>query len=380
MDTMEQMLSMLLGGAVETLDISPDLQQTAIARYEEVGAWLADNGGDGWRIYPQGSFRLGTVVRPATGSGEYDIDSVCRYAIAKENITQARLKQVVGDMLHGYLGWKTEQNAADAPKSCEPRRRCWTLTYPGFHLDVLPAIPDLDQPPNGIRLTDVHLREWQRSNPIGYAAWFRTRSEELARRLMEAAAKRHMHVADVPEWEVRTTLQRLVQVLKWHCMLRFTDDPDNKPPSILTTTLAAHAYDGEQDLFTAARAAVRRMPEFIENRKGIWWVPNPAHPEENFTDKWNEYPQRRTMFRSWLKEITTTLDDLAALQGKGVPAVAARLSESFTPEVIERSVKGYGQYLHEQRETGRLRMTSAGLLTTTAMAGPKVRGHTFHGD
>ena len=98
------------------------------------------------------------------------------------------------------------------------------------------------------------------------------------------------------------------------------------------------------------------------------------------SDKWNEYPQRRTMFRSWLNEITTMLDDLGALQGKGVPAVAARLSESFTPEVIERSVKGYGQYLREQRETGRLRMTSAGLLTTTAVAGPKVRGHTFHGD
>ena len=36
-DTMEQMLSMLLAGAVETLDIAPHLQQLAIERYEEVG-------------------------------------------------------------------------------------------------------------------------------------------------------------------------------------------------------------------------------------------------------------------------------------------------------------------------------------------------------
>lgn len=39
MDTIEQMLSMLLGGAVEVLDISPDLQQLAVDRYEEVGNW-----------------------------------------------------------------------------------------------------------------------------------------------------------------------------------------------------------------------------------------------------------------------------------------------------------------------------------------------------
>jgi hypothetical protein len=116
--------------------------------------------------------------------------------------------------------------------------------------------------------------------------------------VLEAAAKRHINVADVPEWDVRNTLQRLVQVLKWHCMLRFASDPDDKPPSILITTLAAHAYDGEQDLFTAIRDAVTRMAEFIENRNGVWWVANPAHEEENFTDKWNEYPQRRIKFFS----------------------------------------------------------------------------------
>jgi len=40
------------------------------------------------RIYPQGSFRLGTVVRPDTRTGEYDIDLVCWLLIAKETVTQ----------------------------------------------------------------------------------------------------------------------------------------------------------------------------------------------------------------------------------------------------------------------------------------------------
>jgi hypothetical protein len=78
LDTLSGMLSDLINGAVEVLDISPDLHETAVERYEEVGAWLAENGGTGWEIYPQGSFRLGTVVRPARITGEYDIEGSCR--------------------------------------------------------------------------------------------------------------------------------------------------------------------------------------------------------------------------------------------------------------------------------------------------------------
>ena len=115
-DTMEQMLSMLLDGAVETLDISPQLQQLAVDRYEEVGTWLAEHGGYRCRIYPQGSFRLGTVVRPTPRTGEYDIDLVCWLLIAKETITQAGLKQRVGDLLHAYLRWKQQQGHTDGPE------------------------------------------------------------------------------------------------------------------------------------------------------------------------------------------------------------------------------------------------------------------------
>lgn len=379
MDRVQDMLSMLLAGAVETLDIPPDLQQLAVERYEEVGSWLADDGGDRWRIYPQGSFRLGTVVRPATRGGEFDIDLVCWYGIAKQSTTQEALKQTVGDMLHRYLRWKKRQPEGDGPDTCESRRRCWTLTYPKFHLDVLPTIPDEEYPPTGILLTDKRLRQWQHSNPIGYANWFRTRSVELQRGLIAAAEKRHIHVDDVPEFAVRTTLQRVVQVLKWHCMIYFANDPDNRPPSILITTLAGHAYDGELNLFTATAGVIERMPNFIENRNGTWWVANPAHEEENFTDKWNEYPQRKAMFDAWLREISTVLHDSAKKQGEGIHVVASRLSESFGTDPIKRSVQRYADDLRRQREAGRLRMTGTGLLTTASVSGPKVLDHIFHG-
>jgi hypothetical protein len=379
-DTIETMLSLLLDGGVETLDISPDMQKTAIERYEEVGTFLADQTGGQSRIYPQGSFRLGTVVRPAAGAGEYDIDLVYCLPIAKESTTQEDLKERVGDLLGEYLGWKQECGDTDGPKTCGPSRRCWTLHYPdlGFHLDVLPSLPDTEYPPTGILLTDVNLRLWQHSNPIGYANWFRGRSE-MQRRLLELAAKRHINVADVPEWEVRTTLQRAVQVMKWHAMMRFTKTPELRPPSILITTLAAHAYNGEQDLFTATRDVLHRMDEFIEHRNGTWWVPNPAHEQENFVDKWNEYPERRQAFRDWRRAIDVVLDDAVRLENKGLKVIAGRLSEDFGTDPVNRALERYGDRMREQRETKALRMGPTGLLTTVPTAGPLVRRHDFHG-
>lgn len=378
MDTIEEQLSMLLDGAVETLDIAPHLYRLAVAKYEEVGSWLIEHGTPDWRIYPQGSFRLGTVVRPNTPTGEYDIDLVCWLPIAKESITQAELKERVGRMLHAFVRFKQRQGQGDGPASCEATRRCWTLSYPddGFHLDVLPAIPDLELPPTGILLTDKQLRLWQHSNPIGYATWFQLRSE--LERAVEA--KRHASIDDVPDWQVRGTLQRLVQVLKWHAMLYFADDPDNRPPSILITTLAARAYAGDRDLFNATRNVLDRMNVFVETRNGRLWVPNPAHEQENFADKWNEYPERREAFVRWHAELSGVLADLVHLEHQGLQAVAARMSESFAPDAVHHSFQRMAERRAADTRTGALRMGAGGLLTTTTtVPGPRVRQHTFHG-
>lgn len=372
MDSLPEMLSMLLDGAVDVLDISEDLREAAVGAYEEVGAWLAEHGNPGCRIYPQGSFLLGTVVRPATPRGEYDIDLVIWLLLARESITQNELKERIGGLLADYRKWKADQGHADGPDSLESRRRCWTLGYQGFHLDVLPVIPDDEHPPTGILLTDENLFKWQHSDPIAYAAWFKARSE-TTRQLVE---KRHASVADVPTWRTRTPLQRVVQVLKWHCMITFAGDLDNRPPSILLTTLAGRAYDGESDLFTAVRIVLDNLTRFVERRGDEWWVPNPAHEEENFTDKWNDYPERRKAFYRWYDQITTTMNDLAGMEGKGLDTVYSRLIETFDREPVTRSYQRYTAEMNKNQ----LRMGATGLLTASASStGRRVREHTFYG-
>ena len=69
-------LSTLLESVAEELDIPPALHEEAVLNYEDVGDWLGAPGSPLEKytpeIYPQGSFRLGTVVRPVRKNGEFD--------------------------------------------------------------------------------------------------------------------------------------------------------------------------------------------------------------------------------------------------------------------------------------------------------------------
>ena len=111
----------------------------------------------------------------------------------------------------------------------------------------LPALPSPENPPTGIWLTDRDLYYWQCSDPIGFAAWFhdQMRDQFIQRRAL-LADERAAQIDDVPAWEVKTTLQQAVQVLKRHRDIYFADRQSLKPASILVTTIAGRAY-GHQD-------------------------------------------------------------------------------------------------------------------------------------
>ncbi|MFS8102098.1 nucleotidyltransferase [Lentzea alba] len=375
-------LSALLAGAVDILDIPDDIRDAAVTRYEHVGTHLATSGGPEWSIYPQGSFITGTVIRPPTSASEYDIDLVCHHDIEKESITQAVLKKQVGAMLEEYYDLCTSEASPYAPDDYFEKRRCWTLAYDGvgFHLDVLPAIPDLGlkRSRNGILLTDTKLRPWQHGNPKDYAIWFRNRSEEMRRKLELKA--RAANVAAVPDWAVRSTLQRLVQVLKWHAYLAFADDVDDRPPSVLVTTLAASAYRGGENLGHALLDVVERMPDHIDQVNGRWEVLNPAHEKENFCDKWNEpdTAHRRLKFMAWHKKVRRDVKLAHDTRDAGIDVLVDRLSASFGQEVLRKSAARWAATTTGLRDTGRLTIAaSTGALGVGL--GRRSPTHTFFG-
>jgi hypothetical protein len=246
-----------------------------------------------------------------------------------------------------------------------------------FHMDVLPAIPNVDIDGNAIWLTDKDLRMWQPSNPIDYATWFhrRMREEFIQVQERQAIAKR-MEVEDVPDWQVKTTLQRTVQALKRHRDMHFAKRPEDRPASIIITTLAARAYSTGGTLYDMLVDITAKMPGFVERRADVYWVPNPVHPEENFADRWRRHPGRDRNFFDWIEQAQAHFSGYGA--DRGVDRVLEKLAESFGEIPAKRAGAVLGSSLTNARDAGALGMGTAGLLgTPTRRPVPK---HTFHGD
>src|SRR4051794_25629641 len=107
LNAQQKQLSDLLEQIARGLDIPDELHEEAVRKYEAVGNWIQEEDASTGRreplIYPQGSFRLGTVVRPLTDKDEYDIDLVYERDLRKASISQERLKEEAGEHLQAYV-------------------------------------------------------------------------------------------------------------------------------------------------------------------------------------------------------------------------------------------------------------------------------------
>lgn len=69
----------LLKSIAKCIDISDEMFEAAEKTYKDLGKWIDRETPDyEISIYPQGSFALGTVVRPITNADDYDLDIVCQ--------------------------------------------------------------------------------------------------------------------------------------------------------------------------------------------------------------------------------------------------------------------------------------------------------------
>jgi hypothetical protein len=376
------LLDELLETSIAEFDVPRDVYERAVARYQALGDWLADHWGDDpadGLVYPQGSIRLGTMVAPITEGAEHDVDLVCRRDIAKESTTQKELKADVGGGVAGFVASGPEGD----PRPSEGKR-CWTLDYPGepFHMDILPAVPDVEAAPSGILLTDRELVRWQPSNPVGFADWFYAQmARELGFAEKREGLAKQMDVEEVPAWYLKTTLQRTVQALKRHRDMYFADAPENRPASIIITTLAARAYSGTGSLYEVLLTVTEKMPTLIENRDGVWWVANPVQPLENFADRWRSKPGSDERFFTWMAQAQSDFASIS--EERGLDRVLTKVAKSFGEEPARKAGAAFGIELRDARDAGRLGMAAGtgtlGATLVTKTTRP-VLPHTFHGD
>ena len=66
-------------------------------------------------------------------------------------------------------------------------------------------------------------------------------------------------VEEVPQWRVKTTLQRTVQALKRHRDIYFQHRVEHRPTSIIITTLAAQCYSYDRTLYDILTRVTQRQ-------------------------------------------------------------------------------------------------------------------------
>lgn len=397
----KQQLNDILEELGSSLDITRTEHETIGESYKAVANWLAnpDSNLQSYdpQILPQGSFMLGTMVRPVSDEDDLDIDLVCQLKRKPASWTQYNLKQTVGDRIRA--------NETYAQMLDEEGRRCWTLKYAQqkYHMDILPsfvsegysvllekAFSNIEQKEVddlAIRITDKtlpnyrtdpNMDNWHKSNPFGYAKWFfdiATRPVELRKAFSLSES-----IKPIPSFrEQKLPLQRIVQLLKRHRDIIFDGDED-KPISIIITTLATRAYNDAPgtDVADTLRNIAFSLRSYIEDRNGIKWVVNPVNNEENFADKWVEHPKRKDNFYKWLTQLQADVENVHNTQERGFSYLSESLKKSFGDSAVTKAFSKYGEKTRLLRESGGLKMAA-----TTGALGLSGRtvvgGHNFFG-
>ena len=334
------------------IDISEELFDRAESEYIKLGEWMdAETPNYDISIYPQGSFALGTVVKPLNDNDDYDLDLICEFA-EQYGLTAKQLKvDVVKPLLVRYK--RTSKNI-------EEKRRCWHVEYahiPNFHMDVIPAvdrhlyvdITDHDE--------DLDTYDYIGSNPKGYIEWFNSRKKERRTVLLEQYMNKNQptfkyqaDVEKIKEYKLKTPLQKAIQLLKRHRDIMFeNDDAVVKPISIIITTLAAELYNNEDNILDTLSAILNNAMIYIKEHKleDKYHIDNPSYTgatKENFADKWNEHPERADAFFEWLENARSVFlkstnelqleSDFANILGMALGDNLIRRAFSDKPDVV----------------------------------------------
>lgn len=348
---------------VAGLDISPTLYQNAEKKYKSIASYLAGHGIDA-DMYPQGSFALGTVVRPYSKDSDasYDLDFICQVKGTRSSIAPSELRNEIENILSSSDLYGGKLTVYD---------ECFTIEYAdingvGFSIDIVPATDEdistklelarLCKKPELETLTQTAIAipryskqkvyNWITNNPIGYREWFERINEpfaiyskdEFRQRLFTENRDVYDSVEDIPDAMNRSSLQRVIQILKHHRNVyysRIENGDSLKPISAIINTIVTQIASSANPRMTTYELLEHVLNEFeiyskrqslssekfhqlYENRNviskdnGKWVIENPANPKDNLADKWNQNAEIPRRFFLWVN--TANLQLISALK------------------------------------------------------------------
>ena len=378
--TIQGDLDNLLDAIGAKLQISETLCADAAKRYVTISEWLNKDGSDlavySPDIYPQGSFSIGTTVRPR-GKDEYDLDLVCLF-----NEDELDLPDPVGllDMVEARL--KAHETYEGM---IERKNRCIRVNYANlFHMDILPACPN----PKiselfgeyALKVPDCILQEWKDSNPKGYAAWFRAKAESAwvdFRKSLDPMPQQQ-------SYDELHILQRVVQLMKRNRDVALSAlDLKARPISIVLTTLAARNYDGNTSLIEALVNILERIDGEIKSAdadgKDRIIILNPTNKDEDLSERWENDSDLYKVFVNWIENFRQLIAELR--QQPGLQEVTKHLEKMFGENVAKSVIEDYVKRVSVMRSDGQIATAyTTGLIVSSETENSiPIRSNTFHG-
>lgn len=290
---------------IETIKLSDCLFEKIKNRYESIGEWLKREDSKIKKynpiIYPQGSVRVGTIIKPLS-NGCYDVDLVCQLDAFKEDLEPKELKKIVGEELKLYV----EKN--NFKKHIKESKKCWTIEYSDeveFHVDILPAInKNKDDSTNILITNNENIKEiYEDSNPKGFSEWLKGIEKESFD-IEKEKIKRIRKIEKIEEYNILTPLKKIIMLLKRHRDVFFELENNKfKTASIIINILCAKCYNSNlKNIEELLKNTIHNMEENIEKKDNILTLKSPAS-EENFLDKWNKDENYKKCFDLWIKKL-----------------------------------------------------------------------------
>ena len=375
---MEEELNRMYNDIADELNISDSVYESAKKSYEELGEYLSNHIDYKVEVYPQGSMSIGTTIKPISDTDDYDLDAVCQIENHFEDAFFFFFS--VGDVL--------KESKRYSQLLDKEGKRCWTLNYKNrnFHLDVLPAAP-FGRESSKILITNKNQKsnkyEFKTSNPKEYTDWFLNKQKKAYERLILDYRKQFQDsVEDLKEYKVHTPLQKTIQLLKRHRDIKYKDVSElkkkEKPISIIITTLVTQMYTGQENIYQLLLKFVTEFNQYInKDSNGNIIISNPVNQQENFADKWLDYPERKEAFFSWIESVKNDLIDNNFLKTEGRVEQAKYLKSIFGDSIITnvylRSTNRYKNDTYKYIDNKTLAILSK------KKTDIEVKKHTFYG-
>ena len=375
--TPEGQLEDLLRRIAAALQLTPAQYDLVDQRYEGItryldapGSPLADHDP---RMFAQGSRALGTTVKPWDRQ-EFDLDFVMKLRRPQQEFEPIELLMT----LYNWL--KANGNYAHM---LELKKRCVRLSYAEeFHIDILPAVPDLARGGTCILvpcMANGGDGEWSPSDPEGYVERFNNRA--AAAMWAETLAAMKAQVDPLPELEQlheKPPLKVVVQLVKRHRDVVFNSRMERAPISIVLTTLASELYRGAQSVTDALTDCLAAMCNEVRRTAGVLIVRNPTNFDEILSERWLDNPKLYAEFERWLFVFSAHWSRVQAAEGAELSKL---LKEIFGVNAVDHALKQQANVVHAARKSGLLSVTPAGVLTVGHRPDKAVpvRDHRFYG-